>query len=113
SEPDKIFTGKVDKILNVLDPSSKVVKVRVALQNPDYILKPQMYASVIVSNPEGREALCIPSSALVYETSRYYVLVYKGKGDADITPVEVLNTLGDKTYLSSGVREGDKIIASL
>jgi len=113
SEPDKIFRGKVDKILNVLDPASKVIKVRVVLQNPNYILKPQMYASVMVSNTAGRESLCVPNSALIYETSRYYVLVYKGRGDADITPVEVLNTLGNKTYISAGVQPGDKVISSL
>ncbi|MFI5196547.1 MAG: efflux RND transporter periplasmic adaptor subunit [Chitinophagales bacterium] len=113
SAPDKVFKGKVDKILNVLDPSSKVIKVRVVLSNPDYILKPGMFASVVVSNPEGKEALCISSKALVYENSRYYVVLYKGKADADIAPVEVLNTLGDKTYLRSGVQSGDRIIASL
>jgi cobalt-zinc-cadmium efflux system membrane fusion protein len=112
SEPDKVFTGKVDKILNVLDPTSKVIKVRVVLPNPDYLLKPEMYASVIVSNPEDKMALCISSKALVYDRSRYYVLVYKGKGNADIAPVEILNMLGDKTYITSGVHEGDMIIAS-
>jgi cobalt-zinc-cadmium efflux system membrane fusion protein len=114
SEPDKVFTGKVDKILNVLDPASKVIKVRVVLQNPDYILKPAMFASVMVSNSEkGKEALCVSSKALVYETSRYYVLVYHGAGKADIAPVEILNTIGDKTFISSGVQEGDRVISSL
>jgi len=113
SEPDKVFTGKVDKILNVLDPTSKVVKVRIVLQNPDYILKPQMYASVLVLNAEGKEALCVSSKAIVYETSRYYVLVYHGQGKADIAPVEVLNTIGNRTYLSSGVQEGDEVVGSL
>jgi len=113
SEPDKIFKGKVDKILNVLDPSSKVIKVRVVLPNPDYILKPQMYAGVTVSNSCEKLALCVPSNALIYETSRYYVLVYKGDGYADITPVEVLSTIGNTTYLSSGVKQGDKVISSL
>ena len=113
SAPEKVFTGKVDKILNVLDPVSKVIKVRVVLQNPDYILKPQMFASIIVSNPEkGVDALCVPNEALVYERSRYYVLVYKGKGNADITPVVILNTLGNKSYLREGVHEGDQVIAS-
>ena len=112
SEPDKVFSGKIDKILNVLDPSSKVIKVRVVLQNPDYILKPEMYASVVVSNSTGKEALCIPSTALVYEASRYYVLIYSGKGNANITPVEILNKLGDKTYISSGINIGDQVIAS-
>jgi cobalt-zinc-cadmium efflux system membrane fusion protein len=113
SAPDKVFTGKVGKILNVLDPTSKVIKVRIVLQNPDYILKPQMYASVMVSNQEGKDALCVPSKAMIYDRSRYYVLVYTAEGKADITPVEVLNTLGDKTYINSGVKEGDRVISSI
>ena len=112
SAPDKVFKGKVDKSLNVLDPTSKVIKVRIVLQNPDLLLKPEMFASVTVSNPSDKQALCIPSKALVYDRSRYFVLVYTGKGKADITPVEVLNTLGERTYISSGVHEGDKIISS-
>ncbi len=114
SAPNKVFIGEVNKILNVLDPTSKVIKVRIVLQNPEYILKPQMFASVMISNPEkGIQALCISSKSLVYERSRYYVLVYHGKGNADITPVEIINTLGDRTYIKSGVKEGDKIIASM
>ena len=113
SEPDRIFKGKIDKILNVLDPTTKVAKVRVILPNPDYILKPQMFASVMVYNATGKTALCVPSSAVVYESSRYYVLVYKGNGDADIRPVEVMNNIGDRTYLKSGVAPGERVVASL
>jgi cobalt-zinc-cadmium efflux system membrane fusion protein len=114
SAPDKVFIGEVNKILNVLDPTSKVIKVRIVLQNPEYILKPQMYASVMISNPEkGIEALCISNKDLVYERSRYYVMVYHGKGKADITPVEIINTLNDKTYIKSGVNAGDRVIGSM
>jgi len=112
SEPDRVFIGKVDQKLNMLDPTSKVIKVRVVLQNPDYVLKPQMFASLTIINSEGKESLCISSKALVYDFSQYYVLVYKGNGNVGIAPVEVLNTLGDKTYLLSGVLEGDRVIAS-
>ena len=55
----------------------------------------------------------MPNTALVYEASRYYVLVYTGNGYADIRPVEVLNTIGDKTFINTGVKEGEKVIASL
>jgi len=112
SAPDKVFKGKIDKILNVLDPASKVNRVRVVLKNTDYQLKPQMFASLMVSNPENRQALCLLSKCLIYDRSRYYVLVEKGKGDAEIRPVEVLNSLEDKTYIGSGVQEGERVIAS-
>ena len=112
SYPGKVFKGKVDKILSALDPVTKVMKVRVIIDNPLYELKPQMFASIIIANPENTQALSVSSKALIYDNSRYYVLVYNGHGDASITPVEVLNALGDKTYIKSGIKDGDKVISS-
>ncbi len=112
SYPGRVFNGRIDKMQNVLDPANKVMKVRIVLNNPGYALKPQMFASVTVTNPENKQSICISSKALIFDNSRYFVLKYNGNGDADITPVEVLSTLGDKTYLSGGVKIGDHLITS-
>jgi cobalt-zinc-cadmium efflux system membrane fusion protein len=112
SYPGKKFKGKVDKMLSALDPATKVMKVRVVIPNESYELKPQMFASIEIANPENKKALCVSSKALIYDNSRYYVLVYNGHGDASITPVEVLNAQGDKTYIKSGVKEGDRVITT-
>jgi cobalt-zinc-cadmium efflux system membrane fusion protein len=112
SYPGKLFKGKVDKIMNVLDPTNKVMKVRVALGNYDYSLKPQMFASVTVTNPENKQSMCISSHALIFDHSQYYVLVYNSKDDVRITPVQIISSNGDKTYIAAGLKEGDKIIAS-
>jgi cobalt-zinc-cadmium efflux system membrane fusion protein len=112
SYPGRIFRGKVDKILNALDPATKVMKVRVVIPNEKYELKPQMFASIIIANPENSLALSVSTKALIYDNSRYYVLVYNGHGDASITPVDVLNTLGDRIYIKSGVKDGDRVISS-
>jgi len=112
SYPGRVFKGKVDKILNALDPTTKVMKVRIVIPNEKYELKPQMFASIIIANPENRSAISVSSKALIYDNSRYYVIVYNGHGDASITPVEVLSSAGDKTYLKSGVKDGDRVISS-
>jgi len=112
SYPDKIFKGKVDKVLNVLDPASKVMKVRITLANDDYLLKPQMFASVTINAPENESMIVIPSNALVFDNSQYYVVVFKGPKDISIRPVEVKTTNGNKTYISNGLKEGEKIVAS-
>ncbi|WP_143306352.1 efflux RND transporter periplasmic adaptor subunit [Chitinophaga vietnamensis] len=112
SYPGKVFHGKVDKILNVLDPTNKVMKVRIVLPNDDYALKPEMFTSVQVVYKDGGQALCIPSKALIFDHSQNYVLVYNSKSDVKITPVQVQSAIGDKTYISSGVKAGDKVIAS-
>lgn len=112
SYPDKVFKGKVDKIMNVLDPTNKVMKVRIVLPNDNYMLKPEMFTSVTVTNKENKQCLCVSSHAIIFDHSQYYVLVYKNNADVRITPVQVINKVGDKTYLSGGVQEGDKVIAS-
>lgn len=109
---NKVFKGVIDKELKALDPTSKVTKMRVELENPEYLLRPQMYASVNVTTPGEGKVLTVPKSALIFENSRYYVLTYKGKGNADITPIEVSSIVGDNVYIQSGVNEGDKVIGS-
>jgi cobalt-zinc-cadmium efflux system membrane fusion protein len=110
--PGKVFKGRIDKVMEVLDPTSKVMKVRVVLANPGYTLKPEMYASITVADPENKECLSVPTSAVIFDNSQYYVLVFHNKSDVKITPVKWLNAVGDKTFISAGVSEGDKVISS-
>lgn len=110
--PDIKFIGKVDKIMNVLDPSNKVMKVRITLPNKDYLLKPEMFANVTVTNKENKTALSVSSSAIIFDNSQYYVLKFNSKSDIVITPIVVSNVLGDKTFIKSGVHEGDKVIST-
>jgi cobalt-zinc-cadmium efflux system membrane fusion protein len=112
SYPGKIFKGKVDKIMNVLDPTNKVMKVRIVLPNPGYLLKPEMFANVMLNNTENKKMLSVPSTALIFDNSQYYVLVYKSPSDIRIRPVQVESTIGDKTYISGGLSEGEKVIGS-
>jgi cobalt-zinc-cadmium efflux system membrane fusion protein len=102
----------VDKILNVLDPANKVMKIRIVLPNPGYLLKPEMFASVLVRNTENRVMVSIPSSALIFDHSQYYVLIYKSPSDISIRPVQVMNTVGGRSFISSGLSEGEKLIGS-
>lgn len=113
SYPDKVFHGKVDKIMSVLDPTNKVMKVRIVLSNPDYLLKPEMFANVTVNtHTVGTQMLTVPSKAVVFDNSQYYVLVYKSNKDISIRPIQVSSTSGEKTYISGGLEEGERVIAS-
>jgi cobalt-zinc-cadmium efflux system membrane fusion protein len=112
SYPGRKFIGKVDQILNVLDPTNKVMKIRVVLSNPDYALKPEMFASVTVVNKSSSDALCIPASALIFDQSQYFILVYKSQSDVKTIPVQVISTNEGRSYIKGNVQVGDKIIAS-
>jgi cobalt-zinc-cadmium efflux system membrane fusion protein len=112
SYPGKIFRGKIDKIMNVLDPSNKVMKLRIVLSNPGYLLKPEMFASVVVNTTENKKMLSIPSRTLIFDHSQYYVLVYKSPSDITIRPVQVLNTVGDRSFISEGLAVGERLIGT-
>ncbi|WEK18151.1 MAG: efflux RND transporter periplasmic adaptor subunit [Candidatus Pedobacter colombiensis] len=112
SYPDRIFKGKVNKLMNVLDPTTKVMKMRVVLDNPDYALKPQMFATISIIIRDHKQAITIASTALIYDHSQYYVVVLKGNKDVELRPVDVISINGTKAYLKSGVSSGERLIAS-
>jgi cobalt-zinc-cadmium efflux system membrane fusion protein len=108
--PDKHIRGTVDKMSQVLDPTNKTLRIRIRLENPDLMLRPEMFARVIVSNKENRKAVSIPTSALINQNGKSFVVVYKSPADMHIAEVAILSTKSDRTYLLGGLQPGDKII---
>lgn len=110
SYPDKIFSGNVDKIFNIIDPETRAMKVRIKLSNKDYLLKPDMRASIVINSNETARMLCIPDEALIFDKSRAYVMVFKDRYSIETRQVEVFREVGNKAFIASGLKEGEKVI---
>ncbi|MEI7490802.1 MAG: efflux RND transporter periplasmic adaptor subunit [Bacteroidota bacterium] len=111
SYPDKVYKGMVSRVMNVIDSASKVMKVRIELTNPDYLLKPEMFANITVFYNEGHHKLaCIPSEAIIFDKNRNYVMVFHGKGKIETREVGVYHPVGGKTYIESGLKEGEMVV---
>jgi cobalt-zinc-cadmium efflux system membrane fusion protein len=111
SYPDKVFKGKIDKIFNVLDPATRVMKVRVRLDNTNLQLKPEMFAKVCVRYPEDRQLVAVPAESVIFDRSKNYVMVYRKRCDVDTREIKVYKTVGPTTYLLSGLEPGDQVIS--
>jgi cobalt-zinc-cadmium efflux system membrane fusion protein len=61
---DKVFKGQVDWVSGMLDPSTRTARVRCTFDNPDKLLRPEMYATVQIS-VDQKKALAIPRNALL------------------------------------------------
>jgi len=109
--PGKVYEGVVDKVSQMLDPITKVMKIRIRLPNPKYDLKPEMFANILIQNKEGRMAITIPAAALVSDNGKNFVIVYKAKCDLQLQEVQVIKTVQDKAYIFSGLNQGDKVIS--
>lgn len=108
---DENLQGKVDKIFQLLDPESKVLKAKITLNNVGYKLKPDMYAKVIVRNPNSSEKkIAIPAKALIFEQNRYFVVVYKNDCSLELREVFLHKETQMYAYLESGINEGEKVL---
>lgn len=109
--PDRVFNGKVDEISSVLDPDNKVMKVRISLDNSDMLLKPEMFTNVIISNEEAKSSVAIPAAAVVFDSSKNFVVVYNSKCNLQVREVSPIKTVDSTTYISAGLKPGDKVIS--
>ena len=112
SYPDKVFKGKVDKIFNVIDPETKAMQARIKLQNPGFLLKPDMNANIKLSYSENETMIAIPSNAIVFDKSKNFVMIFKDRHNIETRQVEVYRVVGDTTYISSGLKENEKVITN-
>lgn len=108
---DRVFTGVIDKVYNVLDEESKTMKVRVELNNKDYRLKPGMFANVYVqSKVDGQTMARIDAHAVIFEDGRQYVVCIGQDGCLHTQEISVYKQTEEYCYLQSGLKEGDRII---
>ncbi|WP_305267835.1 efflux RND transporter periplasmic adaptor subunit [Sediminibacterium sp.] len=112
SYPDKKFYGKVDKIYNIIDPETKAMKARVKLNNAGFLLKPEMRATIQLSFTEDKKMISIPSSAIVFDKSKTFVMVFHSKTHIETREVGVYRQIGDTTYISTGLKEGETVMTT-
>ena len=111
SYPDKLFKGKVDKIFNVLDPQTKTLRIRINLPNPGFLLKPEMVATVTLFFKEDQFYPSIPSASVIFDKSKNYVMVFHDRSHVETREITVYKSTDDHTYISSGLKIGERIIS--
>ena len=74
-QPGKMFSGTVAYVYPYLQPKTRDVVIRLEFDNPDLLLKPDMYANVRINTATGKEGLVIPSEAVIRSGERNVVFV--------------------------------------
>ena len=107
--PGEVFTGKVFFIIDVLDPDTRRTKIRIAFENPDMKLKPNMFADATFLAPRQTMQV-IPAHALVLkdETDRVFVEVTPWTFES--RPVGVGFQQGDQAVVEHGLKPGERIV---
>ena len=110
--PGRRFAGTVARSANALDPASRTLLVEVHVPNPDSALLPGMYARVELVGTRTNGPLQIPSDALIVRGEGTQVAVVVDGRSVHLQKIEVGRDYGDSLEVTSGLAEGQTIIAN-
>ena len=109
--PGRSFRGKVTYIYPQLDNSTRTLRARVELPNPDFILKPDMYATAELKIDYGRR-LSIPQEAVLDSGTEQVVFVALEGGYFESRKVQLGDRVDNQVIVLSGLKAGEKIVTS-
>ena len=115
--PGTNFSGNITFIDPVLDPVTRVAKVRVEINNQSGKLKPQMFATGIVdaSLSQFQNKLVIPRSAVLWTGKRSIVYVKQPGTEEPVfkmREIELGPMLGSSYVVLDGLKEGEEIVTN-
>ena len=109
--PGRSFQGRVSLVYPVLEEGTRTVQVRLEFDNPDLLLKPEMYADVSIQSDLGPR-LGVPESAILSSGARDVVFVEQGDGFFEPREVRIGARLPDVVEILDGVSAGERVVAS-
>jgi RND family efflux transporter MFP subunit len=108
--PGESFTAKVRYVSPSLRADQRALTVEAIAANPDGRLKPGLFATASIQQPQSAPALLVPATAIesISGTSRVYVV----KGDkAEERIVTTGETVGTQVEITSGLSKGEVVAA--
>jgi membrane fusion protein, copper/silver efflux system len=106
-----VYHATVNYVYPTLDPMSRTVKVRLAMKNPNLLLKPEMFANVEIMTSSGAR-LVIPREAVLDSGQRQIVYVEKKPGVYEMRQVTLGQRGEDVVEVLKGIRKGERVVTS-
>jgi membrane fusion protein, copper/silver efflux system len=107
----RTYTGKITYIYPNVDPVSRTVKVRIEFPNPNFDLKPQMFADVQLKINYGKQ-IAVPQEAIMDSGDKQYVFVVHDGGVFEPRVIQMGAKLEGKVLILSGLKAGETIVTS-
>lgn len=110
--PDRKWDGAIDYVYPDLSATTRTVKVRLRVANPDLQLQPNMYARVTIQAQPQSSRITIPTQALIRTGQGQRVIVALGDGRFDVCPVQAGSSSGDRVEILKGLQPGQRVVTS-
>jgi Cu(I)/Ag(I) efflux system membrane fusion protein/cobalt-zinc-cadmium efflux system membrane fusion protein len=111
--PGRQFTGKVLFIYPFLSAKTRTARIRLEFPNPDFELKPDMYANIYLKSTMAEEVLVIPQEAVIDSGLRKVVFIALGKGKFQPREIKLgIEGNHNEYQVLEGLKEGENIVVS-
>lgn len=107
---DLRFPGRIGNLGQQFDPETRVMQVRIELNNPANRLRPEMLANAEIPVGGGKPELLVPSDAVQQVNGQDVVFVRSATNRFSARPVSTGETSGGKTPILEGIKAGDQIV---
>jgi cobalt-zinc-cadmium efflux system membrane fusion protein len=103
------FTGKVDFISDSLDPTTRTIKVRGSVANPQRLLKAEMFVKAeFVLEPES--GVEVSSRAVFLRGEKHYVMLEAKPGEYSRQEVTVGSERLGRLIITDGLKPGQRVV---
>ena len=110
--PSERLTGRIAYIYPTLSPETRTTRVRITLPNTRGLLKPGMYATLLMATDAEQTVLNVPRGAVLETGARNLVFIVRRDGQLEPRQVEIGASSGDRIQILRGVAAGDTVVAS-
>ncbi len=109
--PGLVFRGVIKAVDSILSAETRTLRIRAEVENPDKMLKPDMYAEIKIKVALGSR-LAVPPDAIINTGARSLVFVDIGEGNLEPREVRTGFKADGFTEIISGLRAGDLVVTS-
>lgn len=104
------YMGTIMQSAKTLDPGTGKLIIKASFPNPDGLLIPNMFATVMVPGQVVNNAILVPSRAIVQVLDKNFIYSLDENGKVTQKPIEIAGTQGIYTIVKSGISTGDEIV---
>jgi len=106
----RIFSGRILKLGEQLDPATRTLQVRILLPNVQGLLKPEMYATAILQQTGRHSGLFVSEEAIQEIGGEPVVFVRRGQSDFEARTVKRGQDVDGETEILEGLNSGEAVV---
>lgn len=107
--PQETFKAQIDYVSDALDPTSRTVKVRARLRNPERHLKGEMYVTAELTR-QARGELDVPAKAVFLDNGVQQVFAKTAEGQYTRKTIAPVATSDQWVSIAQGLKMGDEVV---